>query len=114
MLLGSGQIKFVHKHVGEIDPRCQFHQHFTCAFFIRVTVWLCIFFGARMNIGTKIAHKMLVKLIIENRFDGYKLPELPRLFHRVRFLSPRQSPTGLDQTTAKLKIVQNKETVRRV
>jgi len=28
LLLGSTRIKVAHKHVGEIDPWCQFHQHF--------------------------------------------------------------------------------------
>jgi hypothetical protein len=27
-ILGSGLVKALHKHVGEIDPRCQFQQHF--------------------------------------------------------------------------------------
>ncbi len=35
MLLGSSLLEAVHKHVGEIDPRCQFHQRFTSTFFVQ-------------------------------------------------------------------------------
>jgi hypothetical protein len=51
-----------------VITRCQFHQHFTCAFFVQkclrsfslVTVWLCNFWSK--EIGAKAAHKMLMKL----------------------------------------------------
>jgi hypothetical protein len=33
-ILGSASIKVVHKNVDEIDPWCQFHQHFMLVFFI--------------------------------------------------------------------------------
>jgi hypothetical protein len=68
---------FVHKscvyNVGEIDPRSQFHQHFTYGFFVlkscalhisTYTVYLYFFW--RKNIGTKTARKMLVKWTIGN------------------------------------------------
>jgi len=32
---GSAQIKAVSKHDVEINPRCQFHQHFTSRFYVR-------------------------------------------------------------------------------
>jgi hypothetical protein len=41
-LLGSTRVKAAHKHVGEIDPWCQFHQRFLRAFFVRI-------FGAKPN-----------------------------------------------------------------
>ena len=34
-LLGSTSVKPDYKYVGEIEPRCQFHQHFIIAFFIQ-------------------------------------------------------------------------------
>jgi len=54
-LLISVCIKALSKHVDEIDPRCQFHQHFTYAFlyksalrsFSLITVWLCKFLEYR-------------------------------------------------------------------
>jgi len=32
------QVKAACKHVVEINPRCQFHQHFMCAFFPDILV----------------------------------------------------------------------------
>jgi len=34
--LGATGVKAVSKYVGEIEPRCQFHQHFTCNFFANI------------------------------------------------------------------------------
>jgi len=34
-LLGTTSVKSVGKYVGEINPRCQFLQHFTCTFFVK-------------------------------------------------------------------------------
>jgi len=48
---GEGEAEVAEGHVREDDSRCQFHQHFTCTFFLRkcfcsfslATVWLCSF-----------------------------------------------------------------------
>jgi len=50
-LLGYECVKAAHKHVNEINPRHQFHQHFTLAFFVQkcssgisiIKFWLCNF-----------------------------------------------------------------------
>jgi len=54
-LLGSACVKAVQKDVGEIDPfRSQFHQHFTCMFFIR-KCFFCQNVTREKHFGTKNA-----------------------------------------------------------
>jgi hypothetical protein len=63
VLLGSGCVKAVHKHVGEIDTWLQFHQNFTLALF-RTKV-LCTAFLLNYSLAKEYlckSCKMLMKL----------------------------------------------------
>jgi len=69
VLLGSMHIKVVSKDVDEIDPQCQFHQHFTCSFCSRgaqkrkMTVKLSVFLLFQDLRTKKLCVKMLMKSI---------------------------------------------------
>ncbi len=76
-LLGSTHIKAACKHVGEIDPRCQFHQHFISSI-LRTNLFSAVFIGLQFDfvifclktIGVKAAHKLLLKQLQATVIDG--------------------------------------------
>ena len=71
----GGSLKFHEAYWQENnDSRCQFYQQFTSSFLYKAVFHsfsciniLCLLFFLQNDIGAQAAHKMLVKLTLENR-----------------------------------------------
>jgi hypothetical protein len=105
------------KNVGEIDQRCQYHQHFYQVPFYEtilhsfslVTVWLCNFWCK--NIGAKAARKMLMKLTPEGYFAINKKTERLNKIVLINFSSKNSKLRKEKQSQYKIIIAYTKNEI---
>ncbi len=90
-------------------PRCQLHQHFTCAFFVRKCIFVakilyesaacnCVIFGAKI-LYKKLSCKTLMKFTEGLLYICHKAKKIPQInCHKISSLNVGEIKPGFHRT----------------